>query len=174
MKTALLIITFIFLFSGCSTKIVPVHAPKVVLKKLPQIKDTVEYPYNPKSNNWITMALFDEYKKWYETPYQYGGVCLEGVDCSSLVQNIYKDAFNITLPRSTNEQVKAGYKVKRNATKEGDLVFFKIGNNTRHVGIVIENGKFINATSSNGVKVSELNNPYWREKYWQSRRILSY
>lgn len=173
MKTALFIIA-LFLFSGCSTKITPPPPQKVELKQLPITVNVVEYPYKPKSNNWITLTLFDEYKKWYQTPYEYGGVCHEGVDCSSLIQNIYKDAFNITLPRSSKEQANLGYKVSKNSMKEGDLVFFKINHNLTHVGVIIEQGKFINSSTSCGVTVSELNSPYWREKYWQSRRVLSF
>jgi len=170
MKTVFFII-FVLLFSGCSSKIIPSYTSKAKLKNT---ANTIEPSYKPKNHNWITRALFHEYKKWHKTLYEYGGVCLEGVDCSSLVQNIYKDAFNVTLPRSTKEQVKRGYRVSRNSTKEGDLVFFKTGYKTRHVGIIIEKGKFINASTKFGVTISELNNPYWREKYWQSRRILPY
>jgi lipoprotein Spr/probable lipoprotein NlpC len=165
MKTALFII-FVLLFSGCSTKIAPTYSKRI------ELQNRVEPSYKPKSKNWITTALFNEYKKWYQTPYEYGGTCLEGVDCSSLVQTIYKDAFNIDIPRTTKEQVKRGYKVSRNSTKEGDLVFFKTGYKTRHVGIIIEKGKFINTSTKHGVTISQLNNPYWKDKYWQSRRIL--
>ena len=173
MKTALFIIVALF-FVGCSTKQSPSYNQKVNLEKLPITANVIGPSYRPKNQNWITLALFNEYKKWYQTPYEYGGVCLEGVDCSSLVQIIYKDAFNITLPRATKDQVKVGYEIPRNSTKEGDLVFFKTGYDTRHVGIIIEKGKFINASSKAGVTISELNNPYWREKYWQSRRVLPY
>ncbi len=172
MKTTLFIL-LLLLLGGCSTKTPIIDTtPKKALKKLPL--NIVGFPYKPKTDNWITMALFNEYKKWYKTPYEYGGVCLEGVDCSSLVQNIYQDAFNILLPRTTKEQVKVGFEISRESTREGDLVFFQTGYDTRHVGIVIEKGKFINAASSCGVTISELNNPYWRGKYWQSRRILPY
>ena len=170
MKVALFIVLAI-LFSACSVKKTPTH--KKIIKLYKQQK-SYKVPYKPKSENWITLALYDEYKKWYKTPYKYGGTCLRGVDCSALVQIIYKDAFNINLPRTTKNQVKQGYKVSRNSTKEGDLVFFKTGYNTRHVGIIIEKGKFINTSSKYGVTISELNNPYWKSKYWQSRRILPY
>ena len=170
MKIALFVVLAI-LFGACSIKKAPTHSKILKLHKQQKASKT---PYKPKSKNWITLALYDEYKKWYKTPYKYGGICLQGVDCSALVQIIYKDAFNINLPRTTKNQVKLGYKVGRNSTKEGDLVFFKTGYNTRHVGIIIEKGKFINTSSKYGVTVSELNNPYWKSKYWQSRRILPY
>lgn len=168
MKIVIFIVLTI-LFSACSIKKAPSHSKTIKLYKQ-QKRSSLSY--KPKSENWITRALYNEYKKWYKTPYEYGGVCLEGVDCSALVQIIYKDAFNINLPRATKDQVKRGYKISRNSTKEGDLVFFKTGYNTRHVGIIIEKGKFINTSTKHGVTVSELNNPYWKSKYWQSRRIL--
>jgi lipoprotein Spr/probable lipoprotein NlpC len=120
----------------------------------------------------VKSALYREYKKWKNTPYRYGGNSLRGVDCSSLVQQIYRDALNIRVPRTTKQQAKAGYWVARKRVKEGDLVLFKTGYNTRHSGIYLTNGNFINSSTSNGVTISNLNNPYWRSKYWQSRRVF--
>lgn len=160
------------LFNGCATKeyrsssqpLKPLTPINLSNKALPE--------YKPKEQNWITIALYEEYKKWYKTPYEYGGCDSNGVDCSSLVQIIYRDAFKIDLPRTTKLQAQKGYQVNRNSTKEGDLVFFKTGYKVRHSGIIIEKDKFIHTSEKNGVTVSSLNNPYWREKYWQTRRIL--
>lgn len=120
----------------------------------------------------VKAALYKEYKKWQNTPYRYGGNSLKGVDCSSLVQQIYKDALNISVPRTTKQQAKVGYWIARRSLKEGDLVLFKTSWKTRHSGIYLENGNFINSSTSYGVTISNLNNPYWRSKYWQSRRVL--
>jgi cell wall-associated NlpC family hydrolase len=62
--------------------------------------------------------------------------------------------------------------VSKNSTKEGDLVFFKTGFNTRHAGIIIEQDKFMHTSQKNGVSISSLSNPYWKSRYWQSRRVL--
>jgi len=171
MKIVLFII-FITLLTGCSTKNTPYSIKKAKLTKRSTHKTKKNISYKPKSKNYITTALYKEYKKWYKTPYKYGGCSTNGVDCSSLIQIIYKDAFNIKIPRTAKEQAKIGYKVSKNSIKEGDLVFFKTGYRTKHAGIIIEKGKFIHTSTKHGVTISHLNNPYWKSKYWQTRRIL--
>jgi cell wall-associated NlpC family hydrolase len=52
-----------------------------------------------------------------------------------------------------------------------DLVFFKTGWKTRHVGIYIGEGQFLHASTSRGVMISSLDNPYWQRHYWTSRRV---
>ena len=165
-----LIVFALLLFSGCSTKGVKPHSKLLKTSKTSTPKASPKY--KPKKKNWITTALYQEYKKWYKTPYKYGGVNTNGLDCSALIQIVYKDAFNIKLPRTTKDQVKKGYLISKNTTQEGDLVFFKTGFNTRHAGIIIERDKFIHASQKNGVSISSMHNPYWKSRYWQSRRIL--
>ena len=151
------IFIIVLLVSGCSTR----GNPAFTKKTFPSSK-----------RNYITEALNQEYKKWDSTPYRYGGENFNGVDCSSFIQQMYKSTFGINLPRTTREQVKMGYKVSRSDSKAGDLVFFKTGYNVRHTGIIIEKGRFMHASQKHGVTKSSLYNPYWRGKYWQTRRIL--
>ena len=94
------------------------------------------------------------------------------MDCSALVQRIYKEAFNIKLPRTTKEQIKVGKAVSKKALKEGDILFFKTSYNVLHSGIYLEKGEFIHASSTEGVILSNIHNPYWRAKYYQARRLL--
>ncbi len=107
-------------------------------------------------------------------PYRYGGLNKRGIDCSGLVYRIFKNQFNLSLPRTTAEQIKQGIAVSKKALKPGDLVFFKTGWRSRHVGIYLENGLFLHVSS--GVKkrvtLSKLDNIYWRRKYWTARRVL--
>ncbi|MFT5836280.1 MAG: cell wall-associated NlpC family hydrolase [Sulfurimonas sp.] len=165
-----LIILSLLLFSGCSTKNIKPYSKHSKTSK--QIKKKEIPTYKPKKKNWITTALYKEYKKWYKTPYKYGGVNTNGLDCSSLILIVYRDAFSIKLPRTTKDQVKKGYLISKNSTQEGDLVFFKTGFDTRHAGIIIESDKFMHTSQKNGVSISSLHNPYWKQRYWQSRRIL--
>jgi len=116
--------------------------------------------------------LRKEFSYWKGTPYRLGGNDKKGIDCSALVKKIYHASFNITLPRTTETQVKQGYLVYKDQLQVGDLIFFKTGWQTRHVGIYIGNNEFIHASTSKGVITSSINNVYWKGKYWQSRRIL--
>jgi cell wall-associated NlpC family hydrolase len=112
-----------------------------------------------------------EYRKWQGVPYRLGGTNYSGVDCSAFVQAVYRDAYSASLPRTTAQQVKIGHKVAYNSAKSGDLVFFKTGRKTRHVGIYLGGNTFMHASTSNGVILSRLDNPYWASTFWHFRRI---
>ena len=164
--------TLLVFFTGCSTRIIT-----PIQESPPQIEAEViqEIPQESNDDQWIKNALYEEYQKWQTTPYKLGGLGGEGekgVDCSSLIQQIYKNAFGIALPRTTISQVEKGRVINKEDTKVGDLVFFKTGYNKRHAGIIIEEGKFIHSSQKYGVIISQLSNPYWKNSYWQSRRIL--
>ena len=105
------------------------------------------------------------------TPYRYGGMSKRGVDCSALVYLAYKDILGRKLPRTTGDQKSLGHKVSKRELKTGDLVFFKTGWSTRHVGIYLSDSKFLHASTSQGVMISTLNNSYWQRKYWLSRSL---
>ena len=51
--------------------------------------------------------------------------------------------------------------------KEGDLVFFRTGRKKviSHVGVYIRNNKFAHASTSNGVMISDLDEPYYSSRY---------
>ncbi|HSP58995.1 MAG TPA: NlpC/P60 family protein, partial [Halomonas sp.] len=94
------------------------------------------------------------------------------VDCSALVQNIFSESFHYDLPRTTGEQVELGEVVERSQLQAGDLVFFQPPGSYRHVGIYLGEGLFLHASTSRGVMISELDNQYWQQHYWQARRTL--
>lgn len=120
----------------------------------------------------VEAALMAEYDTWEGTPYRFGGESSSGIDCSALVQQIFRDSFNFDLPRTTAGQVLTGRRIEKTALKAGDLVFFRPWRGDRHVGIYLGDGRFMHASSSRGVKISRLDNPYWSRHYWQSRRAL--
>lgn len=178
MKILSLLFLALLLLSGCSSKTVkiPNTGPTLIpdYQTLQREEAFISEEIITFTNNEdaILIALYDEYTKWNQTPYKYGGTSKYGVDCSSLVQQVYFNALRIPVPRTTILQSKIGYKVKKHNSQTGDLLLFRTGHNTRHSGIYLKDGDFINASSSHGVTISNINNPYWRSKYWQTRRIL--
>jgi len=122
------------------------------------------------------IQLFDilstELHLWMGTPHTWGGASLSGVDCSGLIQSVYRDAFNVSLPRTTSELEKIGIAVKRSELKTGDLVFFRPDGSGKHVGIYMANRDFIHSSSSRGVMRSSLDETYWDRYYHKSRRVL--
>ncbi|WP_297598186.1 NlpC/P60 family protein [uncultured Cetobacterium sp.] len=113
------------------------------------------------------------YRVWKGTPYRLGGTTKKGVDCSALVQNLYRDRFEKKLPRTTKKMAEEGEKVKdRSEWEVGDLVFFRIGwKKTRHVGVYLGNNRFLHASTSRGVIISTMDS-YWVGHFWQVRKIL--
>lgn len=102
-------------------------------------------------------------------PYVWGGESTNGFDCSGFIQYVFSTQ-GIDLPRTVNEQWHFSNSV--NALSEGDLVFFETTKSgPSHLGIYLGEGKFIHAGSSRGVEVSELDNPYWKERYLGAREI---
>ena len=164
MKRLCALLTIALLFSACSTT-------QQKYKKLPP-RQTKKTSYKLHKKNFVTTTLYKEYEKWAGVKYCYGGEDKNGMDCSALVQRIYKEAFNIKLPRTTKEQIKAGKAVSKKALKEGDILFFKTSYNVLHSGIYLEKGEFIHASSKYGVTLSNIRNPYWRAKYYKARRLL--
>ena len=168
-RILLTLIATLFLFAGCTTRM-----PDVIVNEKPAVaaNEPVAEEVPVQTEGWVTLALQKEYEKWENVPYLYGGETLRGTDCSSLVRQIYQDAFDITLPRSSLDQAKIGEEVKRGSCKEGELVFFRINARTHHSGIIVEKGKFLHASTKEGVKISRLSNPYWKDKLVKIKRII--
>ena len=109
------------------------------------------------------------YRQWVGTRYRLGGTSTAGIDCSAFVQKTMSGAFNVHLPRSTAEQRYSGHSISKSDLQPGDLVFFRKNN---HVGVYIGGGKFVHASTSQGVTTSSLSESYWARTYTQSRRVL--
>jgi len=119
----------------------------------------------------IKEKLYAQYTQWKGTKYKLGGLNRNGIDCSGFVFITFKSKLGIVLPRTTNLQVATGKDIERNQLQAGDLVFFKTGRFFRHVGIYLEHGKFLHASTRLGVTISKLDNVYWKSKYWKAKRI---
>lgn len=149
------------LAGGWGSSMSPVENPVAQLRSLQEPPPTV-----------VRQALLAQHQRWAGTPYRIGGNNERGIDCSALVQNVYRDTFNMQLPRTTRGQVHEGRSIDRQALEAGDLVFFRPPGRYDHVGIYIGDGYFLHASSSQGVIISRLDNSYWQRYYWQARRTL--
>ena len=118
---------------------------------------------NVDENQLKNKALYHFIVDWYGTPYKFGGTTTKGVDCSAFTNILFNEIYNIELPRTSRDIAE---KVKRKYTKdlvEGDLVFFSFGNSgvVNHVGIYLHSNKFVHASTSRGVIISNLTEPYY-------------
>jgi lipoprotein Spr len=116
-------------------------------------------------------VLFGVIDEWYGTKYRLGGSTKEGIDCSAFVQVVFSNLFQITMPRTAKEQFEATRPIATAELKEGDLVFFNIkGSGVSHVGVYLQNNKFVHAATSGGVMISDLSEPYWEKHFLSAGR----
>ncbi|MDE6303421.1 MAG: C40 family peptidase [Paramuribaculum sp.] len=156
--------------AGCSTtkKVHGVHAVSVI--------ESVGKP-NLDSFPQPKQRLLNEANNWIGVKYRYGGTTRDGVDCSGLTMQVYDNALNIKLPRNSDEQRQWCEPLRRDQMGEGDLVFFSPKGNkggVNHVAIYLGNNKFVHASTSSGVIVSSLDEPYYDQRYHSSGRVARY
>jgi lipoprotein Spr len=112
----------------------------------------------------IDLNLFKVLDEWMGTRYRLGGTTKDGIDCSALMQILFTGLYGIALPRTAREQYNFSRKISRTELKEGDLVFFNTIGGVSHVGMYLQNNKFIHASTS-GVTISDLYDEYWMKKF---------
>lgn len=126
---------------------------------------------NIKGDTEVSRALLSQHQSWQGTPYRLGGETQDGVDCSAFTKLTYRQQFGIHLPRTTKGQAYYGESIHPSSLQAGDLVLFQTnGTKQRHVGIYVEDGVFLHASTSIGVTLSRLDNPYWSKHYWKAVR----
>jgi cell wall-associated NlpC family hydrolase len=111
----------------------------------------------------IAQRLTKSALRFLGVPYVFGGTSTAGFDCSGYVQHVFA-MIGIHLPRTADAQFYAERRTHK--LRAGDLVFFQtytIG--PSHVGIYLGRGRFVHASSSHGVMVSSLNDPYWANRF---------
>lgn len=105
--------------------------------------------------------LYNFIDDWEGTKYQYGGLSKRGIDCSGLVYLIYQEVYGKEIPRNTSQQVQIIKRKYESQLKEGDLVFFDFeGKKFSHVGLYLQNGYYVHASTRKGVMLEKLKNPY--------------
>ena len=125
------------------------------------------------SDEAIRNNVIAEAKKHLGIPYVWGGNSPNGFDCSGFVQYVLKQC-NITIPRTTEQQVLTGKYIAKKQLQPGDLVFLQntYRSGVSHVGIYIGNDQMIHASSSKGVTISQLSSSYYLEHYHSARQLI--
>lgn len=125
----------------------------------------------------IGQSAGDAGKTWIGVPYLYGGDSRAGIDCSALSRRAFREV-QMELPRTASQQALVpGSTIGRSNLIVDDLVFFATDplrpGQISHVGIYLGGGQFINANSTFGVKVDNIDDSYWRSRFLYGRRVAT-
>lgn len=156
-----------------------VRAPKIVIIPSFQIEAglPIQFKYAIRMDVEVERlandALYSFIENWWGTPYRFGGSTQRGVDCSSFTQTLLSAIYDVNVPRTAHEQKLYCNPVQPEELKEGDLVFFITkGRNISHVGLYLQDNKFVHASTSSGVVISSLNENYWSKRYAGAGRVI--
>ncbi|HZH60403.1 MAG TPA: peptidoglycan-binding protein [Metabacillus sp.] len=132
-------------------------------KTLQSVK--IKTVHNTEVQNSVTSIA----KSFVGTNYVWGGTTPAGFDCSGFIQYVFDQA-NVLIPRTTNEMWNFAKPVQKAGI--GDVVFFETYKpGPSHAGIYLGNGEFIHTSSSKGVTISHLTDPYWKDRYLGAKKI---
>jgi murein DD-endopeptidase / murein LD-carboxypeptidase len=115
-------------------------------------------------------------EKYMGTPHCMGGITPKCLDCSGLTWLAF-GAHKIELPRRSQDQARFGRIIPdKSQLRRGDLVFFTRSYSTSdyvtHVGICLGDNSFIHASTSRGVIVTDLNDPWWSQRFVFGTRVF--
>lgn len=120
-----------------------------------------------------SLSFYSSVDAYMGVPYKFGGMTRAGMDCSGYASIVYKEAYNITLPRTSQSQFEACKKVKMRKLEEGNLVFFNFEHkkSVTHVGVYLGGGKFAHASTSKGVRIDDLKADFYKEHFLAAGRL---
>lgn len=129
-----------------------------------------------RENYTIDLAI-EAAMNYQGTRYKYAGNDERGMDCSGLICTSFREAGK-EVPRTSSSLKAATSELKLDDVVKGDLLFFATGRNKNrlnHVALVISvtpaEVQFIHSSTSRGVIISSLNEPYWLNAYLSAGRL---
>jgi lipoprotein Spr len=127
---------------------------------------------NVQESNISNTGLYSFIDEWYGVPYKYGGKNKDGIDCSNFTATLYKNIYHQAVSGSSSSIFNQCKVVSKKDLKEGDLLFFKIEkDNISHIGVYLQNNKFVHATTKKGVMINDLNEDYYKKYFYKAGRL---
>lgn len=115
-------------------------------------------------------------RQYLGVPHCMGGTTMKCMDCSGLLVTVFA-GHGIQLPHNSEDQARYGRVIsKKEDLRKGDMVFFIRSYRTNHFithsGIFLGDNKFIHTSSTNGVTITSLDDPWWKERYIFGTRVF--
>jgi len=149
-------------------------APGEVMKPQPSVAEKYAGIMGVDKGSIQNGRLYAFIDQWMGTPYKFGGEDKNGVDCSGLAQLLEQQVYGISIPRSTGEQVAVIKRKYEDELAEGDLVFFDYdGKKFSHVGVYLQNGFLVHASSTKGVIIIPLHDPYMYKHFSRAGSVIA-
>ena len=111
-------------------------------------------------------AIADTALMFLGAPYEWGGITVEGIDCSGLVQAVHR-RFGMLLPRNADQQETAGHEVSLRSLQPGDLLCYG-----DHIAIALESGEIVHASKEQGKVLQEPHPADLKKRLRTVRRVF--
>ena len=166
-----LLILFLLAGSSCRSHKKPKVEETVIIEETIEVKKP-----GKKKEKTLREKIVEEALTWEGTPYAYGRSDKgKATDCSGMVIVVYEEVAGMKLPRNSAKQAEFCEEVREKDVLPGDLVFFATGSDKKavsHVGIMIDKIRFVHASGSKGVIISEMTTPYYNRCFIKYGRAV--
>lgn len=110
--------------------------------------------------------LYQLIHEWLGVPHKDNGCEKSGTDCSCFVKMVYSSVYKTDVGKHSKEMFERTKRIQKSELQEGDLVFFTTkGKSVSHVGIYLQQQKFVHVSTKKGVHINSLQEDYYIKTY---------
>lgn len=172
-RISILLLFFTVAITSCrSHKDTSKSTTNTSVSKTKKVKEKYATLLNVDESKIENVKLYSFIDEWYGVPYKYGGKNKSGIDCSNFTATLYSNIYGKSVTGSSASIFEQCKTISKSNLEEGDLVFFKIdGNKISHIGVYLQNNKFVHATTKKGVMIDDLDQAYYKKHYYKAGRL---
>lgn len=160
-KSIFYILLLPLLFSSCKSRKHQLKGqPGEIVQPTASISQKYSEMMGVEESNITNGRLYAFIDQWLGTPYRFGGLDKDGIDCSGFAFLLEQQVYGVNLPRMTGQQVTTIKRKYEEQLQEGDLVFFDFdGKKFSHVGVYLQNDFVVHASTKKGIMLVKLHDP---------------